>query len=100
MSSSNNDGVDEIYIKVKVIPRAKQSKISGFMADGSLKVRVAAPPVDGKANRELIKLLADCLDIQAAHITLVSGQQGRKKVVKIIGLISQDFEKKISQYVS
>ena len=74
MNAAGVEDKDEVRIKIKVIPRAKKNRISGFMEDGSLKVRLTAPPVDGKANRALIKLLADNLNISQANISIISGR--------------------------
>lgn len=99
MKSPSAAGKDEIRIKVKVIPRAKKNQISGFMEDGSLKVRLAAPPVDGKANQALIKLLAEILELPQADISIISGLNGRNKTIKIIGLSSIEYYRVIGQVV-
>lgn len=97
MKSPGAAGEDEIRIKVKAIPRAKKNQISGFMEDGSLKVHLKAPPVDGKANQALIKLLADSLNVSQSAISIISGLNGRKKIVKIIGLSTKEYHKIIEQ---
>ena len=97
MKSPGTPGEDEIRIKVKAIPRAKKNQISGLMEDGSLKVRLAAPPVDGKANQALIKLLGDSLKIPQSEISIISGLNGRNKTVKIIGLSSKEYHRIIGQ---
>jgi len=68
--------------KVKVKPNSKIQKIEE-QADGSLSVRLKSPPVDGKANEELIKLLAEKFDVPKSHITIKSGLSSRQKVVEI-----------------
>lgn len=68
--------------KVKVKPNSKVQKIEE-QADGSLTVRLKSPPVDGKANEELIKLLAEKFDVPKSHITIKSGLSSRQKVVEI-----------------
>ena len=98
MKSPSSAGEDEIRIKVKVIP-ARKNQISGFMEDGSLKVRLAAPPVDGKANQALIKLLAESLELPQADISIISGLNGRNKTIKIIGLSSIEYYRVIGQIV-
>jgi len=69
-------------ISVRVTPRAKQSKVVGIK-DGVLRVRVVAPPVDGKANKELVVLLADYFQIKAREVVIVSGEQSRDKVIEV-----------------
>ncbi|MBW4502881.1 MAG: DUF167 domain-containing protein [Scytonema hyalinum WJT4-NPBG1] len=68
--------------KVKVKPNSKIQKIEE-QADGSLSVRLKSPPVDGKANEELIKLLAEKFDVPKSHITIKSGLSSRQKLVEI-----------------
>ncbi len=68
--------------KVKVKPNSKVQKIEEE-ADGSLTVRLKSPPVDGKANEELIKLLAQKFDVPKSHITIKSGLSSRQKLVEI-----------------
>jgi uncharacterized protein YggU (UPF0235/DUF167 family) len=53
---------------------------------GALRVRVAAPPVDGAANDALIRLLADALAVPRAQVRLVAGASGRRKLIEIDGL--------------
>jgi uncharacterized protein (TIGR00251 family) len=68
--------------KVKVKPHAKQQKITE-QADGSLIVHLKSPPVDGKANAELIKLLAEKFAVPKSHIRIKSGLSSRQKLVEI-----------------
>ena len=73
-------------LKIRVIPRAKKNQISQVLDDGSVKIRLTAPPVDGKANQALIKLLADKFGISSSDIEIISGKKGRQKVVLIKGI--------------
>lgn len=63
---------------VAVIPNASRTEIVGWHGD-ALKIRVAAPPVDGKANRELIHYLAKSLDIAKSDIEIISGHMNKRK---------------------
>ena len=56
------------------------------MHDGRIKIALAAPPVDGKANQALVAFLANVLDVARAQITLASGASGRRKRVAVEGL--------------
>ena len=67
-----------------MIPRAGRSGIAG-LRDGALLVRLAAAPVDGAANAELIAVLAKALDIPKRSIEIVSGERSRSKRVRIAG---------------
>jgi uncharacterized protein len=69
--------------KVKVKPNSKVQKITEE-PDGSLTVHLKSPPVDGKANEELIKLLAEKFDIPKSYITIKSGLSSRQKSVEIM----------------
>jgi uncharacterized protein (TIGR00251 family) len=80
--SSINKG--QVIFKVLVVPRASRSEIVGEH-DGALRVRIAAPPVDGAANEELIRLLARVFKVSRGAIDIVSGQGGRVKQVRIAG---------------
>lgn len=68
--------------RVKVKPNSKQQKIAEE-PDGSLIVNLKSPPVDGKANEELIKLLADKYDVPKSFITIKSGLTSRQKLIEI-----------------
>lgn len=81
-----------VLLDVRVIPRASVSQIAGRRADALL-VRLNAPPVDGAANEELIRLLADALGIPRRNIDIVSGHRSRVKRVRITGVTSADVEK-------
>ena len=70
---------------MRVIPRAGRSIIAG-LRDGAVVVRLAAAPVDGEANAELIDLLARTLKVPKRAITIVSGEKSRSKRVRIDGV--------------
>ncbi|MEH2066667.1 MAG: DUF167 domain-containing protein [Nostoc sp.] len=72
--------------KVKVKPNSKQQKITE-QPDGSLIVYLKSPPVDGKANEELIKLLAEKFGVAKSDITIKSGLSSRQKLIEIDTLI-------------
>jgi hypothetical protein len=72
-------------IQVRVQPRARRDEIAGER-DGRLVVRVTAPPVDGKANAALRKLLAKRLGVPPGSVTVVRGEGSRDKLVEVNGL--------------
>lgn len=74
----------QLTFRVQVVPRASRSEVSGEH-DGSLRVRVAAPPVDGAANEALIRVLAKKFKVSRSAVRIVSGQNGRMKQVSIEG---------------
>ena len=75
-------------LKVKAVPGASRSEIVGRLGE-ALKVRVAAPPEGGKANREILDLLAERLGLPAASVTLVSGAASPAKVVELLGITAE-----------
>ena len=75
-------------LKVKAVPGASRSEIVGRLGE-ALKVRVAAPPEGGKANREIMELLAEKLGLPAAGVTLVSGAVSAAKVVALRGVTAE-----------
>lgn len=72
-------------IDVRVIPRASKSGIAGMRGDAVL-VRLHAAPVEGAANAELIEVLADALDVPKRAVSIVAGERGRQKRVRVEGL--------------
>ena len=75
-------GEAPVRLSVRVQPRASRNEIIGFR-EGSLRVRLQAPPVDGAANEALVLVLADALGVPRRHVRLVSGLASRQKVVEI-----------------
>jgi hypothetical protein len=71
--------------RVKVIPRSAKSEIAGEMADGTLKVKIAAPPEKGKANEILCVLLAEHYGVPRSAVTIVSGHSAPLKLVRVEG---------------
>jgi uncharacterized protein (TIGR00251 family) len=72
-------------LSVRVQPRAKRSEITGERA-GAVIVRVAAPPVDGKANAALCALVAERAGVARSAVTVLRGASGRDKVLEVRGL--------------
>ncbi|RMH14127.1 MAG: YggU family protein [Gemmatimonadetes bacterium] len=79
------DTTSGVDITVRAQPRASRSEVVGPHGD-ALRVRLAAPPVDGAANKELVRLLARTLDVPRSAVDVVSGQSGRTKRVRVDGL--------------
>ena len=69
-------------LNIRVVPRASRSEIAG-LCDGALRIRIAAPPVDDAANRELVKFLAKKLKVPQAAVRLLKGNNSKNKVVRI-----------------
>lgn len=87
-------GAGGTVVEVRVIPRAATSALAGERA-GALVVRLAAPPVDGKANDALIAFLAGVFAVPARRVTLVHGHTSRQKRVLIAGLSIDDARRRL-----
>lgn len=79
---------------VRIVPRASRSEIAGEH-NGALRIRIAAPPVDGAANRELIRLLAKCFKLPQNAVEIVSGAGSKNKIVSVTGADSARLEQMI-----
>ena len=73
---------------VRVAPRASKEGVAGFEG-GVLRIRLNAPPVEGKANEALVRFLAKELGVSRGSVTLVSGEKGRNKIVRIDGMTQE-----------
>lgn len=73
-----------ITLTLHIQPGAKKTEFSGLHGD-ALKIRLAAPPVDGKANEALIKFIAEMLRLPKSAVNLKSGQTSRRKVLEVVG---------------
>lgn len=80
---------------MRVQPRAPRSEIVGWRADGTLSVRVAAPPVEGAANAAVAALLAGVLDVRASAVTIERGSRGRDKLVRVAGLTPAEIRQRL-----
>ncbi|WP_066634861.1 DUF167 domain-containing protein [Desulfolucanica intricata] len=74
-----------VVFKVRVQPRASKDQVSGLYED-AVKIRLAAPPVDGEANKALCNFLAKKLGVSRSQVELVAGQTGRNKLVRVTGV--------------
>lgn len=73
-----------ISMTLHIQPGAKKTEFAGRHGD-ALKIRLAAPPVDGKANEALLRFIAETLHLPKSAVTLKSGQTSRHKVLEVIG---------------
>ncbi len=80
-----------VTFSVKVVPRASKDQIDGKEGD-EVKIRLKAPPVDGKANDALVKFLAALLGTSQRQVKIVAGFSSRHKVVRITGVTAKQIE--------
>ncbi len=85
MIPSLKESIGAVSFQVRVVPRANKSEIVGVEGD-ALKVRLKAPPVEGKANEALVKFLAERLAVSKSQIEILSGHTSRTKVVRVRGI--------------
>lgn len=76
-------------LAVRIQPRASRNGVTR-MQDGSLKIRLTAPPVDGAANEALVTFLAQTLSVSRSQVEIVSGNTGRQKIIRISGISEAD----------
>ena len=77
-----------LSIALLVTPRASRTEVAGT-ADGRLRVRIAAPPVGGEANEELVRFLARRLGLPRAAVAVTAGAAGRRKTVLAQGITAE-----------
>jgi len=75
---------DVLSISVRVVPRASKTEVVGEF-DSALRVKLAAPPVDGAANDELVQVLAKTFKVARGSVEIVRGSNSRSKQVKVAG---------------
>lgn len=95
-----HDGITGSAITIRVTPRMAKNEIYDILDDGTVKIRLTAPPVEGKANKELIKFLSQILDVPASSIEIIAGQTGHDKLVSILNLNSEQVQQKILENIA
>jgi uncharacterized protein (TIGR00251 family) len=93
-----NERAGGVRFGVHVRPRSSRSAILG-VRDAQLDVALTAPPADGQANSELIKLLARALDVRRGDISIVVGASSRGKVIEVNGVRPEDARERLSKAV-
>ena len=81
-----------VTLKVRLQPRAARDGIDGLLGD-ALKIKVTAPPVEGKANKAVKKLIAEQLGLSPYQIEIIAGNRSREKVLRISGISRAEMEK-------
>jgi uncharacterized protein len=87
---------DGVTIPVRAVPRAGRDAIDG-VAEGALRVRLAAPPVEGAANRALVATLAGALGVPKRDVAIVAGAGGRQKRVRVRGLTASEVRRRLAR---
>jgi uncharacterized protein (TIGR00251 family) len=96
LSLTARDGAVRIAVAAK--PRARASRIGG-VREGALVVQLAAPPVDGAANDELVSVLAAALEVPRRDVALVRGESSRLKLVEVRGLAEAEVRERLARHI-
>lgn len=73
-------------LAIRVTTRARRNEIVEVLSDGTVKIRLAAPAAEGKANQALVEFLAQVLGVSNSRIEIVAGQTGRDKLVSVLDM--------------
>jgi uncharacterized protein (TIGR00251 family) len=95
-----HDGKKGSALAVRVTPRASKNEIVEILSDGTVKIHLTAPPVEGKANDALLKFLANVLDVSVRQLDIVAGAGGRDKLISVIDMDATTLHKKILERIS
>ena len=96
-ATTTTAAADGALLRLRVTPRAARDEVTGWREPGVLAVRVTAPPVDGEANRAVAAVLARALRVPPSTVTVVRGERGRDKVVRVAGLGMGEIEARLAR---
>ena len=85
------------YITVRVSPKSQKGFVVGWMDDGALKVKVLSAPEGGRANIELLRVVAEELKIPVRNVSIESGSSSTTKTLKILGLEEEEVRRRIDR---
>jgi uncharacterized protein len=80
---------------VKVQPRASKNALTGELG-GGFKLALTAPPLEGRANRACVEFFANLLRVSGSSVTIASGQNSRRKVIRVAGLSAEEVRKRLA----
>lgn len=86
-------------LAVRVTPRASRNEIVELLEDGTIKVRIAAPPSDNEANETLIEFLSEVLGVPKSRLDIVAGASGRDKLISIVDMDAETAHQRILAHV-
>lgn len=94
-----HDGKQGAALTVRVTPRARRTEVGGILDDGTLRIRVAEPPVEGKANKALLKFLARVLGVKKGRLQIIAGSRGLDKIVTVMDLSAAEVEERLELWI-
>jgi len=95
-----HSGKSGAALTLRITPRARKTEFAGVLEDGILRVRVAAPPVEGKANVALLTFLAKVLGVRKNRIEIIAGARGLDKIVSVLDLSAEEVQSRIQAWQS
>lgn len=95
-----HDGKGGAALAIRVTPKARRNAIVGVLDDGTIKIHLTAPPVEGQANQALLEFLSEVLDVPKSRLEIVAGHSGRDKLVSILDMDAHTVHKKILEHLS
>jgi len=90
-----HDGKKGSALAVRVTPRASRNEIVELLDDGTIKVRIAAPPSDNEANETLIDFLSEILGVPKSRLDIVAGVVGRDKLISVVDMDTETVHQRI-----
>ena len=90
-----HDGRIGSALALRVTPRASRNQIVGVLNDGTIKIHIAASPVDDEANKELLSFLSDVLGVPKSKIDIVAGLSGRDKLISVMEMDTETAHQRI-----
>jgi uncharacterized protein (TIGR00251 family) len=95
-----HDGKKGAALAIRVTPRASHNEVVEVLGDGTVKIRLTAPPVEGQANRALLEFLSEILKVSPSRLEIVAGTTGRDKLVSILDLDAETVHERILQHLA
>jgi len=95
-----HNGQKGAALAVRITPRASKNEISEILSDGTVKIRLTAPPVEGKANLALVDFLSDVLGVPPSRIEIVAGATGRDKLISVLDMDADSLHQRILQHLA
>ncbi len=95
-----HDGKTGAAIAVRITPRSSRDEISEILDNGTVKIRLTAPPSDDKTNQALIAFLAKVLDVKPSQLEIVAGNAGNDKLVTIMDVDKEFVQERILQHIA
>lgn len=94
-----HDGRKGAAFAVRVTPRASRNQIMELQSDGTVRVHIAAAPVDDQANHELVKFMSEVLGVPKSRIDIVAGASGRDKIIAVMDMDAEMVQRRLLAYL-